>query len=95
MRSVCRYKSNDNPTFGGKTIFGQLIDPAIERYGWTYEYVVWGVSYATLTVLLADKVTQVFLTDDEKKRVPKHLLDNDKMSGDDPRNYARMMKEFS
>lgn len=91
LRKVSSYKKNDTPSFGGKTIFGQLIDVAIERYGWTYEYAVWGVSYAALTVLLADKVTSVFLTEDERKQVPKHLLDNDVISGDDPKNFERMM----
>lgn len=76
---------------GGTTIFGRLIDPAMERYGWTYEYTVWGVSMAVLEVLLADKVNDIYLTEDERKRVPKHLLDNDVISGDDPNNYEQIM----
>ncbi len=91
MRKVSSYRKNDTPSFGGKTIFGQLIDVAIERYGWTYEYAVWGVSYAALTVLLADKVTSVFLTEDERKHIPKHLIDNVVVSGDDPKNYERII----
>ena len=85
MRRVASCKKNDTPSFGGITIFGQLIDPAMERYGWSYDYTVWGVSYASLTVLLADKVTQVFLTEEERKQVPKHLLDTGpRLSADNP-----------
>jgi hypothetical protein len=95
LKEINRYKVSGTPTFGGQTLFGQMIDPAMDRYGWTYEYTVWGVSYAVLTVLLADRVTSVFLSDEEKKKIPKRLLDNDKISGDDPKNYARIIKEFS
>ena len=41
--------------FGGKTIWGTLIDAACERYGWTFDYVVWGISYNNLTLMLKDK----------------------------------------
>ena len=95
LRRVSSYKKNDTPTFGGKTIFGQLIDAALQRYGWTYEYLVWGISYAALTVLMADKVTQVILSEEERKRVPLHLLDGDVISGDDPRNAQRIVEMFS
>lgn len=91
MRRVASYKKNDTPMFGGKTIFGQFVDPACERYGWTYEYAVWDISYAALTALIADKVTSIILTEEEKKGVPKHLLENeDAISGDDPRNWAKV-----
>ena len=91
LRRVSACKENEVPTFGGKTIFGQLIDPAIERYGWTYEYAVWNISYAALTALMADKVTSLVLTDEEKKKVPKkYLSTDDAISGDDPRNYDKI-----
>jgi len=93
IRKVASYKKNDIPMFGGKTLFGQLIDPVCERYGWSYEYVVWGISYATLTALMADKVTSIILTDDEKKKVPKHLLEtDDAINGDDPKNWAKVQQ---
>ena len=93
IRKVASYKKNDTPMFGGKTLFGQLIDPACERYGWSYEYVVWGISYAALTAMMADKVTSIILTDEEKKNVPKRLLETeDVINGDDPRNWARMQQ---
>lgn len=92
MRRVAKCKKNDTPSFGGVTIFGQLIDPAMERYGWTYDYTVWGISYAALTIILADKVTQVFLTEEERKKAPAHLLDNGpKFSADNPQELEKFI----
>lgn len=92
MAAIMRHKDKGgNVAFGGKTIFGQLIDPACERYGWTYEYTVWGVSAAALEILMADKVGDIFITEDEKKKIPKHLLETEEaISGDDPKNWRRM-----
>ncbi len=95
LRQVSSYKKNDTPTFGGKTLFGQQIDVVLQRYGWTLEYMVWGVSYAALTVLLADRVTQLILSEEERKRVPLHLLDGDVIDGDDPSNAQRIAEMFS
>lgn len=79
--------------FGGKTVWGALIDAACERYGWTLDYVVWGISHANLTLLLRDKVTSIYLTDKERKRV--HLPDRGGgvLSGDDRAAVMRMAME--
>lgn len=61
-------KSNNQFVFGGKTIWGTLIDVACERYGWTYDYVVWGISYNNLTLMLKDKITSIYLSDEEMKK---------------------------
>lgn len=54
-------------SFGGVSIWGSLIDAACERYGWSYQYVLWGISYTNLQLLLADQVRTVYLTDEELK----------------------------
>lgn len=54
-------------SFGGVSIWGSLLDAACERYGWSYQYVLWGISYTNLQLLLADQVRTVFLTEDELK----------------------------
>lgn len=53
---------------GGVSIFGNLIDVACERYGWTYQYVLWGISYNVLQVMLADVVQNIYLTAKERAR---------------------------
>ena len=60
---------NNTLSFAGKSLWGTLIDNACERYGWTYQYVIWGISYSNLQLLLADHVKTVFLTDEERKRL--------------------------
>ena len=70
-------KSNKNNfEFGGKTIYGTLIDVACERYGWPYDYVLWGISLVNLQLMLSDKIQSVYLTDDELKKIPSRLLKN-------------------
>lgn len=68
MSEVIKVKDNKNSfSFGGKSIYGTIIDAACERYKWTYDYVVWGISYTNLQMLLKDYVKSVYLTDDEMK----------------------------
>ena len=78
MASVMKVKKSGNSiAFGGKTVIGSLIDQACERYGWTVEYAVWGVSYTTLKLMLADRINTVYLSDEEMKKVPARILQKD------------------
>ncbi len=82
-------KSNNSLSFGGKSVYGTLIDTACQRYGWTMRQVLWEISYANLQLLLADSVTSVYLTDDELKKV--HIpRERDVIKADDPANYAKI-----
>lgn len=63
-------KDNGSLSFGGKSIWGTLIDAACERYGWSYEYILWGISFPVLQLLLADYIKTVYLSEDERKRIP-------------------------
>lgn len=71
MASVMKVKKQDKNSlsFGGRSVWGALIDAACERYGWSYQYVLWGISYSNLQLLFADQIRQIFLTDDERKKV--------------------------
>jgi hypothetical protein len=63
-------KANKNTvTFGGVSIYGRLLDVACERYGWTLDYVLWGISSVNLQMMLADQVSSVFISDDELKNI--------------------------
>lgn len=88
-RAAHAKKDGGTLTFGGKSIYGGLIDRACERYGWTMEYVVWDISLANLNLLLADMSTSLYLTDEELKRarLPK---DNVFVNGDDPTNVEKL-----
>lgn len=68
MSEVIEAKDNKNSfSFGGKSVYGTIIDAACERYKWTYDYVVWGISYTNLQLLLKDSVKSIYLTDEEMK----------------------------
>ena len=68
---IARIKNKDGRSisFGGKTIFGTLIDTACAKYGWTKDYVVWGIDLTSLRMMLADSVNSVYLSDEELKQV--------------------------
>lgn len=69
IEQVSKAKETKNTfNFGGLSVYGSLIDAACERYGWTFDYVVWEISYTNLKLLLADSQKQVYLTDDERKK---------------------------
>lgn len=81
-------------TFGGKSVYGTLIDFACERYGWTMDYVVWGISYTNLQMLMADAITSTYLSDEELKRC--HIVrDRTFINGDDPNNAKKIREMFN
>lgn len=85
--------SKNDFEFGGKTIYGTLIDQACERYGWEYDYVMWGISLINLQLLMADKIQNIYLTDDEKKKISSSLLNNDRdvIKADDKANKEKIL----
>lgn len=73
--------------FGGKTIYGTLIAPLMEKYGWTLDYILWDISYANLQMLMADATKTIMLSKEEQKRIhPKQA--RDVVRADDPKNFA-------
>lgn len=76
--------------FGGKSIYGTMIDNACQRYGWTFEYVVWGISVLNLRLLLADSITTMYLSDEEMKkaRIPE---DRTYLKAEDPKVREMLM----
>lgn len=95
MSEVAKAKKNNNTyTFGGKSIYGTLIDAACERYKWTFDYVVWEISYTNLQLLLKDKVNSLYLTDEEMKDV--HINNtSDMIDGNSKDSVMRAIHEMS
>lgn len=81
-------------TFNGKSVYGTLIDVACERYGWTMDYVVWGISINNLQMLMADHITSVFMTKKQRQKagVPKdrRVINMDKMTKEE---YIKLRKK--
>lgn len=91
MQRVQKCKESKNTyTFGGRSMYGTVIDYACEKYGWTFEYVVWGVSYINIKMLMADAVQHIFLTDEEQKRCHVLKRDGEVINGDDPDSVNRL-----
>lgn len=88
-------KSNDNIyTFGGKSILGSFIDVILERYHWSYQYVLWEISLETLQMLMMDKISTIYLTDEEKKNCHVPNDTNNSVMADDPNNNAMLESMF-
>lgn len=89
---VLKLKKNKNTIFfGGKTIYGTLLDFACERYGWTFDYVVWGISYSNLMMLYKDQPTSVYLSDDEMKQA--HIFGGDVIDGNNAEEIRKVIAE--
>lgn len=88
---IAKYKQDGNEiSFGGLSSYGTLIDFACNRYGWSMDYVVWGISYANLKMLIADSITSIHLTKEEQQEL--HISnDREVISGDDPKNIEKIM----
>ena len=85
MRKVMRVKEKSDRNsfaFGGLSVFGSLIDTAMERYKLSKRQVVWEMDYTSLRVLLADHINTIYVTDQERRKIniPK---DRRKVNGDD------------
>lgn len=89
-KKIIDYKNQKTTvfSFGGKSTYGTLIDWACQRYGWTFDYVMWGISYANLQMLMADSIISIHLNDDEKKDL--RMYDNEIIDAGDPKNRERI-----
>lgn len=79
--------------FGGRTVWGAFIDAACERYGWPYDYVVWGVSYNNLNLMLKDKITSIYLSDKERKKAHIAAANEKVFDGNSKEDIMRMVRE--
>lgn len=91
-RAVNARSAGSTLDFGGLTIWGGIIDSACERYGWTMDYVLWGISLANLQMLMADRPTSVYLTDKERRgvHVPSDRSDVIRAEDADPATLAKL-----
>lgn len=94
IHKIKQSKNNRSYTFGGRSVYGSLIDRACERYGWTFDYVVWGISYTNLRLMLLDSITEISLSKEEAKKV--HISDRgaEVIKADDPQNWARIKNMY-
>lgn len=83
---VARIKGDSSMLhFGGKSLYGGIVDYALSRYGWTLDYCLWGISYLNLRMLADDATTSIYLSEDERKG-----LAHTRFNADDPDNQERI-----
>lgn len=87
MREIAQNRSKDTSyiNFGGNTLYGLILDRAAERYGWTKEYIVWGIDFVSLQLMLRDAMTSVYVDKDSMTGNPKPL------NADDPANIEKII----
>lgn len=92
--SDAKDKDGGSLTFNGRSVYGSLIDVACERYGWTMNYVVWGISMNNLQMMLNDHVISIYLTKKERAKasVPtdRRVVNMDKMTKEE---YIKLRKK--
>lgn len=92
LAKIAKLKADGgNVSFGARTAYGSFIAPACEKFGWSLDYVVWGISLTNLEMLLADASTSVYLTKEERKKL-KISTDRNIIDAGNPANKERVRK---
>lgn len=92
LRRVMEVKSRHDrvsASFCGLSLFGTFIAPLM-KLGYSEDEILYRRGYTHLRVRLADEVTQVMLTDDERKELPEEL-GGTRVDASDPRNAERIL----
>lgn len=75
-------------SYGGNSIYG-TVDAILSKYHWTYDYLLWGVSWANVLLMMADAQR----TDYESSRENKAKSgDNDVLDLSDPKNIEKLRR---
>lgn len=87
--------SNSSIGFGGKTIMGSLFGWFSEKFGWTIDYITYGISYVNLLMMYYDHYDSVNLTEAEQKRIPaKYRVDHeDVFDGNNKEDIMVLVRE--
>ena len=90
LEKIAKHKEDGgNFSFGARTAYGSIIGPACEKFGWTLDYVVWGIGYTNLKMLLADSQTSVYLSKEDRKKL-RISPDREIIDANDPANREKI-----
>lgn len=91
INKICalKNKNNNSLTFGGTSLYGTILDMAANRYGWSLEYILWGISYTNLRLMLADAINTMYISDDERKKLGASI-GQERVDMDDPKNWDKI-----
>lgn len=97
MRRVMEVKDKSNKntiSFGGRTVYGSFIDRLVEM-GLTRKEAKFECSYAEARLMLADKVTSIYLSEEEMKQLPALAAGGEVMDANDPEAADRILSSFA
>lgn len=86
MKKVFEVKRKHNKNsidFGGLSLFGSFIG-RLKEMGYTENEILFELGYSYLQLVLADKVTSVYLSDDELEELPNLAVSNGDMDANNP-----------
>lgn len=90
LAKIAKHKEDGgNFSFGARTAYGSIIGPACAKFGWSLDYVVWGIGYTNLQMLLADEQVSVYLSKEERKKL-RISADREIIDANDPANIERI-----
>lgn len=72
---------------GGRSLWGGMLDVVCAKYGWTFDYALWGISYMNLNMMIADSITVLtsYGKDEENREI---------LKADDPANAEAILEMF-
>lgn len=75
--------SKSGRDIGGSSLWGSLFDVVLEKYHWTFDYLIWGISFVNVHMLLSDSIYHS-IGDGQTK------ADNEIINADDPGNSGKL-----
>ena len=75
-QAEARKVSGSSRVIGGRSLWGNLFDAALSKYGWTLDYLLWGISFQNITMLLSDSI-QTYSTANDKTLDAEDKLNQD------------------
>ena len=88
-----REKGENTMVFGGKSIFGSFIGQ-LKEMNYSVSEILYECPYSFLSLALADKITSVYLTDEERESLP--MADGGKMvDANDPQAIMKLKNVLS
>lgn len=86
--NVKKKSDSNNMSFGGVSIFGTFIGQ-LKEMGYSDNEILYERGYSYLRLMLADKMQSVYLTDDEKSKIP--ALASGSYDASDPKNAEKIL----
>lgn len=81
-------KESNTMCFFGKSVFGSFIEP-LKQMGYTDNEILYERGYTFLRLMLADKQTTLYISDEERKELPESV-GGTMLNADDPATYDKL-----